>query len=590
MSDYSTIKNASILIPTSTVDIGTTTNPVSNIVMSGNLNLGNTVVTADNVLTPKISSLSYPNAATAASTTGSETITINGSGYQAGLGVYIANTIVPVSTVVNSSTITFTSPAKAAGSYPLVVINPDGGTGSFIPGISYSQLPTWSTAAGSIANVYEYDSIGANLSANSDSNVTFSISSGTLPSGVTLNSSTGNISGTAPAIFSGSTTYNFSVSAEDVELQDVARSFSITVSADAVTWNSPSGNSNITANVNEAYTLNLNAVSSAGRAITYSALALPTGLSVSGNTITGTPTTTGNSSAVVTATAATTGKTASVQLNYSVVSTKIIASGGTETTDGNFKIHTFTGSGTFSITNAPSGTTFEALIVAGGGAGSYAYAGGGGAGGVLYGTLNAVVGSIPVTVGGGGTAPTTSNTFITSGSNSSIVFNSTTYTAFGGGHGGGWWFERASGGSGGGAGGVAGVGASDGGPKTQTTQGPLTGYGNRGGGANRSSGQPGGGGGGAGAVGTFGGAGGAGIANPILGSTIGQLSSGTYYIAGGGGGAFSAGGLGGGGRGGNPPNKTAGSANTGGGGGGGLDTAGGAAGGSGVVIFRYQYQ
>jgi hypothetical protein len=590
MSDYNLIKNASILVPTQSVDIGTNTNPVSNIFMSGNLNLGNTIVTSENVLTPKISSVDYPNNATAASLTGNETITINGSGFQPGLGVYINNTLVAVSTVVNSNQITFTSPSRAAGNYTLVIINPDGGTGSFQPGITYSALPTWATLSGSLANVYETTSVSVNLSANSDSNVTYSVTSNALPSGVTLNSSTGVISGTAPSQAVGSTTYNFQITAEDVELQDAPRSFSITVNADSVSWVSPSANANITANINSSYSLELNANSLAGKNITYSAVNLPAGLSLSGSNITGNFTTLGSTGTLITATASDTNKSSSLSFNYSVISPFIAASGGTVTTSGNYKIHTFTGTGTFEITSAPSGTTFETLIVGGGGAGSYAYAGGGGAGGVLYGTLNAVVTSVPVTVGGGGTRPTTSNTFITSGSASSIVFNSTTYTAFGGGMGGGWWFERASGGSGGGAGGVAGVGASTGGPATQTSQGPLTGYGNAGGGASRSSGQPGGGGGGAGAAGTFGGAGGAGIANPIAGSTTGQLSSGTYYIAGGGGGATGLGGLGGGGRGGNPPNKAGGTANTGGGGGGGLDTDGGSAGGSGVVIFRYLYQ
>ena len=47
----------------------------------------------------------------------------------------------------------------------------------------------------------------------------------------------------------------------------------------------------------------------------------------------------------------------------------IIASGGTETTSGDFKIHTFNSSGTFSVTNAgtPAGsTTVDYLVIAGG--------------------------------------------------------------------------------------------------------------------------------------------------------------------------------------------------------------------------------
>lgn len=588
MSNYNLIKNASILAPSTSTDIGTNTNPVDNIFMSGNLALGNTIVTSTNVLTPKVASLGYPNNATAAELNGGETITLTGSGFQTGLGVYLDNTIIAISTVVSSGEITFTSPAKSAGNYPITVINPDGGTATFLPGITYSALPNWATAAGNIANVYEYDAVSVQLSANSDSNITYTVSSGALPSGVTLNTSSGLISGTAPIIASGATTYNFAVTAEDAELQDAPRSFSITINADAVTWNNPAGNTNVTANIGSPYALELSATSAAGKAITYSANTLPSGLTLSGSNITGSFASTGSTNSLITASAATTNKSANITLSYNITSPYMEATGGTITTSGNYKIHTFTGTGTFEITTAPVGSTVEVLIVAGGGAGSYAYAGGGGAGGVLYGALSSATGSWAVTVGAGGTydgsGPTTTN-----GSNSSVVFNGTTYTAIGGGAGGGWWTERQAGGSGGGAGGVAGVGSTSGGAALQTSQSPLTGYGNAGGGASRSSNQPGGGGGGAGAAGVFGGAGGAGIANPITGSTVGQLSSGTYYIAGGGGGTFGAGGLGGGGQGGNLPTRQPGTANTGGGGGGGYNNDGGSNGGSGVVIFRYQY-
>jgi hypothetical protein len=109
-----------------------------------------------------------------------------------------------------------------------------------------------------------------------------------------------------------------------------------------------------------------------------------------------------------------------------------------------------------------------------------------------------------------------------------------------------------------------------------------------------------------------GGAGGTGIANPIIGSTIGELSGSVYYVGGGGGGAGGTigsgngpAGLGGGGLGGKdeytypvvqPSDATAGMPNTGGGGGGVLNGPGQpygfatTAGGTGVVIIKYQYK
>jgi hypothetical protein len=103
---------------------------------------------------------------------------------------------------------------------------------------------------------------------------------------------------------------------------------------------------------------------------------------------------------------------------------------------------------------------------------------------------------------------------------------------------------------------------------------------------------------GAGGYGINGGDGGVGIANPITGSTAGQLVNGVYFLGGGGGGGtynggtgtVGAGGYGGGGAGTRSGNNgVAGTSNTGGGGGGSDACAGcvGGTGGSGIVIVRY---
>ena len=47
----------------------------------------------------------------------------------------------------------------------------------------------------------------------------------------------------------------------------------------------------------------------------------------------------------------------------------IIATGGTITTSGNYKIHTFLSSDTFTVTGMPVAGTVEYLVVAGGGGG-----------------------------------------------------------------------------------------------------------------------------------------------------------------------------------------------------------------------------
>jgi len=255
------------------------------------------------------------------------------------------------------------------------------------------------------------------------------------------------------------------------------------------------------------------------------------------------------------------------------------ATGGSVSYSGNYIVHTFTSSGTFT---ASSGGTVEYLVVAGGGCGGGGWqGGGGGGGGVRVGSLAITAGAKTVIVGAGGAGGGTPSA--NPGGNS--VFDS--ITATGGGYGGG---EPSGGGQNPGNGGSGGGGThgATGGPTIIGTG--IAGQGNNGGQGLTGGPYVGGGGGGAGAVGQNassgkGGDGGAGVASAISGTTV-------YYGGGGGGtlrgGASGAGGIGGGGAG----NTTGanGTANTGGGGGAGQGYNGvgvSGSGGSGIVIIRY---
>jgi hypothetical protein len=139
-----------------------------------------------------------------------------------------------VVSVVNSTTITFTAPALATGSYIVYVVNADGGTALAVPGIQYSGTPVWTTSAGTLGTTLKQVSFTANLSATGDAPITYSLYSGSLPAGLTLSANTGVISGTTPNVAS-STTYSFTVRSTDAQRQDTDRAFSITV----VTSNPP---------------------------------------------------------------------------------------------------------------------------------------------------------------------------------------------------------------------------------------------------------------------------------------------------------------------------------------------------------------
>jgi hypothetical protein len=262
---------------------------------------------------PKISSITYPGDDTAASTAGGQTITLTGSGFTTGASVIVNGSYAGVVTVVSNTSITFTAPANSGGTYPLYVVNTDGGTAISIPGISYSGTPSWSNTAGSLATVYETAALSTQLTATGnlgDGAITYSVYSGTLPPGSSLNTSTGLLSGTTQATAS-STTYTFTIRASDAQNQDTDRAFSITINPDVVTWSSPADGT-VTALFQDTAMSNvtLSATSAAGQSIAYSANALPTGVTISGSNVTGTPTVVGNTISVITATAANTNRTA----------------------------------------------------------------------------------------------------------------------------------------------------------------------------------------------------------------------------------------------------------------------------------------
>jgi hypothetical protein len=202
-----------------------------------------------------------------------------------------------------------------------------------------------------------------------------------------------------------------------------------------------------------------------------------------------------------------------------------LPTGGTITTYGTYRVHTFTSSGTFTVPTGFSATV-DYLIVAGGGAGGSAYySGGGGAGGMLTGTSSVSANSYSIAVGAGG-AGGNSSVDSTNGSNSSAL----SLTSIGGGHGGSG--NTAIGAQIGQNGGSGGGGT---GPGNQDFAGGsgTTGQGNAGA---YSSGYDGGGGGGKSAAGINNGRsgslsqalGGAGATNSI------QTGSAQYYAAGGG--------------------------------------------------------
>jgi Putative Ig domain len=459
----------------------------------------------------------------------------------------------------------------SANPYTLTLLNP--GTQAPTSSNSHKSINTISAGASPVwvtGSTLHYDLNvawnGGNLSAtDSDggSSVTYSIVSGTLPTGLSL-SSNGTISGT-PTTSQQSVTFR----ATDSGSNYVDKTILFNQKPVWTTTSLPN------AQTGSAYSQTLATTDDTGVARTYSLVSgtLPAGLSLASNgVISGTPSAGNGGSNLVFR--ATDGNGGTQDKTLTIATTVIV---------------TFTSSGSWTV---PSGVSaIDALVVAGGAAGATngsgnpgRNAGGGGAGGFRN-LTNVSVGSAgtvyAVTVGAGGAG--SSDVFNgNDGNNSSI---GSLIIASKGGSGGANSTAGRSGGSGGGAGDHTGT-LKSGGSGNLGSYSPVEGYA---GGNATGSGAGGGGAGGAASSASSGNAtaGGPGAYSSITGSSV-------QYAGGGGGAASNGGASGGGGGGGNGAmnaNGGNGTANTGGGGGASaVVTSGGGtsgSGGSGIVIIKY---
>ena len=152
---------------------------------------------------------------------------------------------VPVVEAVNSSTgaiiransVSFTSSTSISANFTITVdgtyfVRVENNDGNAVRSanalLTVSDAPVWSTAAGSLGTFSGGSSVSATVAATSDSAVSYSVVSGSLPGGTSLNSGSGVISGTESGA-TDDTTYSFTIRATDGESQTADRAFSITI-------------------------------------------------------------------------------------------------------------------------------------------------------------------------------------------------------------------------------------------------------------------------------------------------------------------------------------------------------------------------
>ena len=176
---------------------------------------------------------------------GNQTIVITGSGFTSGATItYIGTSLnFNASTVtVNTATqITAVAPKSsflnAQEPYGVKVINTSGLSGTLASQINVDTSPSFGVASGTLGTLVATDRASSNLTtitatdADGDT-ITFSKLSGTLPTGITLNSN-GTFSGTAN-VETSNTTYNFTIRAT-ANSKNVDRAYSITVNASIAT-------------------------------------------------------------------------------------------------------------------------------------------------------------------------------------------------------------------------------------------------------------------------------------------------------------------------------------------------------------------
>ena len=189
---------------------------------------------------PAVSSISPSTVATSTSTA----VTITGTDFAA---VPIVNAInASTGAIITPSAVSFTSSTSitatfnisTTGTYYIRVENATGLAGRSSSAVmTVSDAPTWTTAAGELLEVSAGGSVSTSVAGSSDSTVAYSETTSVLTSNsdtpgstmnLTLNSSTGAITGTAPSP-TNETVYNFTLRLTDAESQTADRAFSIRV-------------------------------------------------------------------------------------------------------------------------------------------------------------------------------------------------------------------------------------------------------------------------------------------------------------------------------------------------------------------------
>jgi hypothetical protein len=175
------------------------------------------------------------------------TITVNGSNFDTTATVSF---VLTGGAVVNATTTTRVSSSQVTGTTPrdflasespatVRVTNGSGLNANAENALNFADIPIFTTSAGSLGTIFDNNRAGYSLSTAAATDaaggtITYAIISGAVPAGLSFNTSTAAITGTATAVGS-DTTSSFTIRATDNAGNTADRAFTITVRAPSIT-------------------------------------------------------------------------------------------------------------------------------------------------------------------------------------------------------------------------------------------------------------------------------------------------------------------------------------------------------------------
>jgi len=225
-------------------------------------------------------------------------------------GLVVNSGTMPAGLTWNGATGTLAGTPTTAGTVSFTVTGTDSSTGTGAPfavGGVYTltiAAPSVTVSPATLPNPAIASAYSQTISAaNGTAPYTYAVTAGALPTGLSLNTTTGVLSGTPTA----GGTFNFTITATDANSFTASRAYSVTIGAPTVTVSPAAANP---AQVTTAYSQTFSAAGgTAPYTYAVSTGTLPAGLSLNASTgvLSGTPTTLGSSTFTVKATDSSTG-------------------------------------------------------------------------------------------------------------------------------------------------------------------------------------------------------------------------------------------------------------------------------------------